>query len=252
MSGTVINKCWRIQQVLVIVIILLYALTTINVAATLSFLCSGFIENGQSFWTIYSKFIGVNQATYLETVSKVIDVHHEYFSGSNSVVFMTLYMSFILATTLWCTLVIIFHVLTVAGVRCGAGGRLRVYHHFIEVLVESSALYSIALLLDLAFFIHDDLKTYYFNVIAVIARGVAPTLLVGRVAAGHTHPTEEHDKSVTVSTLRFQMASQLSQPSQPSTSSFQESTMQSAVLEADIEAQTERSDELMVVVERMQ
>ncbi|KAK0458997.1 uncharacterized protein EV420DRAFT_1479644 [Desarmillaria tabescens] len=159
-----------------------------------------------------------------------------------------LYLSSILATTLWCTLLIIFRILTVTGVRCGAGGRLRVYYRFIEVLVESSALYSIALVLLLAFSIRNDIRQYYFDAIASIARGVAPTLLVGRAAAGHTRPNEEHDESATVSTLRFQMSSQSSQPSQPSTSSFQESAMQSAVLEVDIEAQPERSKEFIVSV----
>ncbi len=54
-----------------------------------------------------------------------------------------------------------------------------------------------------------------------------------------------------MSTIRFQTeSSQSSQTSRPSTTSFQESTVQSAVLEMDIEAQREQSDELVVVVER--
>ncbi|KAK0458995.1 uncharacterized protein EV420DRAFT_344868 [Desarmillaria tabescens] len=181
------------------------------------------------------------------TVSKIIDVHHVYFSATDSV-FLTLYLSFIPATTLWCTVFIIFHILTVTGVRCGAGSQLRFYHRFIEVLVESSALYSIASILNLAFFIRNDLGSYCFDVIAAIAKGVAPTLFVGRAAAGHTCPTEEHEESTTVSTICFQMSSQSSQPLQPVTSSFQESTRQNAVLEMDIEAQMERSDDLVVSV----
>ncbi|KAK0454006.1 uncharacterized protein EV420DRAFT_1481728 [Desarmillaria tabescens] len=282
-----INKCWPMRRALVIVIILLYTLITINIATTWSFLCSGFIENTQSFWTVFSKLSGaVNQAAYLEigiaaslstiladsyiiwccwmvwgwcwlivllpilclisaTVSRIIEIYHEYFPSDT--VFLTLYMTFILAMTLWCTLLIIFRILTVTGVRYGAGSRLRVYHRFIGVLVESSALYSIALILDLAFYIHNDYGSYYPDTIAAIMKGVAPTLLVGRAAAGHTQPTEEYDESSTVSTLRFQMASQSSQPSQPSMTSFQESTRQSPVLEMDIEAQRERSDELMQV-----
>ncbi len=53
-----------------------------------------------------------------------------------------------------------------------------------------------------------------------------------------------------MSALRFQVSS--SRPSHPSTSRFQESAMQSAILETDIEAQRERSDSLVVVVERTQ
>ncbi|KAK0446378.1 uncharacterized protein EV420DRAFT_1715793 [Desarmillaria tabescens] len=288
-----INKHRLIRRALVVIIILLHALITIDLAADWSFLCSSFIENGKSFWTVFLKLDSVNQAVYLEagttasistiladsyiiwccwmvwgrrwlivllpilclisaTVSKIIDVYYVYFIGSD-LVFQTLYVPFVLATTLWCTLLIIFRILTVTGVRHGAGGRLRVYHHFIEVLVESSALYSIALILYLAFFIHLDFGAYYLESIAAIAKGVAPTLIVGRAAAGHTRPHEEHDESSTVSTIRFQTSSQSSQLSQPSMASFQDSnTMQSAVLEVDIEAQREQSDELVVVVERIE
>ncbi len=81
-----------------------------------------------------------------------------------------LYITFNLATTLSCTFPIIYRIVTVAGVRRGAVGRLRVYHHFIEALVESSALYSISLILDLAFTIHNDVGTPYLDVIASIAK----------------------------------------------------------------------------------
>ncbi len=87
-------------------------------------------------------------------------------------VFMVLYVSFILGTSLWCTLFIIFRILTVTGVRGGADSRLGVYRRFIEVLVESSALYSIALILSLAFFIRirNDFGWYYLDPIAAIAK----------------------------------------------------------------------------------
>ncbi|SJL02380.1 uncharacterized protein ARMOST_05707 [Armillaria ostoyae] len=285
-----VNKCRPIRRALVVVI-LLYALITISFALGWSFMSSGFIENGQNFWTVFSKLNGANQAYNWEagipaaistiladsyiiwccwtvwgrhwlivllpilslisaTVARSIDVYRLYFSAVDSV-FLTLNLSSILATTLWCTVFIIFRILTVTGVR-REGGRLRVYHHFIEVLVESSALYSIALIMELAFYIRNDAVFFYFDGITLIAKGVAPTLLLGRVAAGHTRPTEEHDDSATVSTLRFQMTLQSSQSSQPSTSSFQESTRPNAVLETDVEAQRERLDELVVDAERTQ
>ncbi|KAK0436057.1 uncharacterized protein EV420DRAFT_1770374 [Desarmillaria tabescens] len=287
-----INKCSPRHQAPVIIIILLHALTTISFAVTWSFICSTFIQNGQSFWTVFSKLDGVNRALYLEqgiaacmstiladsyiiwccwmvwgqrwliillpilslisaTVLKIIEVYYGYLNAANPVYLMP-YSSLILATTLWCTLLIIFRIFTVTRVRHGGGSRLRVYHHFIQVLVESSTLYSISLILYLALFYNNTFRWYCLDTITAIARGVAPTLLVGRAAAGHTCPTEKQDESATVSTLRFQMSSQSSQPSQPSTSSFQESTRQSAVLEMDIEAQMEQSDEFMVVVEKTQ
>ncbi|KAK0454036.1 uncharacterized protein EV420DRAFT_616436 [Desarmillaria tabescens] len=188
-----------------------------------SLLCSAFIENGQSFWTVFSKLVSGNQAAPLEkgilslmstiladsyiiwcccmvlgrywlivllpilclisaTVSKIVEVYYNE-------PFPMLYISFVLATTLLCTLLMVIRILTVAGVRPrrGTEGRLRVYHRFIDVLVKSSALYSISLILFLAFTIHDpdDLGLYYFGVIADIAKGITPTLLAGRFTTRH-------------------------------------------------------------------
>ncbi|PBK70803.1 hypothetical protein ARMSODRAFT_1017590 [Armillaria solidipes] len=148
----------------------------------------------------------------------------------------TLYVSFTLATTLSCTLLIIYRIVAVAGIRRGMAGRLGVFCHFIEVLVESSALYSISMILYLAFIISNNIgEPYYFDVIASTAKGVAPTLLVGRAAAGHTCPRDESDGS-TVSSLHFQTASAHSTTS----SQLEESTGQSSVLAMDIEAQPEQ------------
>ncbi|KAK0192744.1 hypothetical protein F5146DRAFT_1041288 [Armillaria mellea] len=164
------------------------------------------------------------------TVLKVFEVYHEYFDAPAASVFQLLYISFILATTLSCTLLIIFRILTVTGTRWGAEGRLRVFHRLIEVLVQSSALYSISLTLDLAFAIRDSLGGYYSDVIAGIAKGIAPTLLVGRVAAGHTRPNDDCDE-IAISTLRFQP------PSEAGTTNPQESTTQTSAVEIDIEGQ---------------
>ncbi|KAK0184994.1 hypothetical protein F5146DRAFT_1144648 [Armillaria mellea] len=280
-----VNKFWPIRRALVVILILLYALITIDYAVAWSDLSSTFVKNGQSFWTVYSKNLAVNEITmtvemgivssmstiladsYIiwccwmvwgrrwlivllpilsllsATVVKIIEIYK--YSRGSSVVLTIPYVSFVLATTLWCTVFIILRILTVTGIRRGAGSRLGVYHRFIAVLVESSALYSITLILFLALIIRNDAGLYYFDMIGSIAKGVAPTLIIGRAAAGHTRPTEEDDDSSSVSTLQFQTPS-------TSTSSIQESTMQSAVFETDIEAQREQSDELVVVVERMQ
>ncbi|KAK0454032.1 uncharacterized protein EV420DRAFT_1749593 [Desarmillaria tabescens] len=199
-----INKCWPIRA-MVAVVILLYALVTIDVAAA-------FIDYGQSFFPIFLKLNGNTEATFLvisiaasmstvladlymiwycwriwgrrwlvvvlpvlslisATVSKTIEVYYQYFDLNGSTQkFQILYMSFILATTLWCTSFIIYHILTVTGVRHEAEGRSRVYHHFIEVLVESSALYSISLILTLTFIIQNNLGVYYVDVTAAIVK----------------------------------------------------------------------------------
>ncbi|PBK89795.1 hypothetical protein ARMGADRAFT_1014955 [Armillaria gallica] len=282
LGNTFINKSWSIRRTLVFVIILLHALITVNFAVNWSYVHSAFIGNGQSFWTVYLKFNGPVQAFFWEsgitatigtiladlyiiwccwmvwgrrwlvvllpilsqicaTVSKIIHVYREYFNPPEEI-FSMLYISFVLVTTLWCTLLIIYRILIVTGVKWGGDGRLRVYQHFIEVLVESSALYSVSLLVFLALTIRGDLGMYYFDVIAGLAKGVAPTLLIGRAAAGHTRPKDDCDESA-VSALRFQTLSELC------TMSFQETTMQSTVIEKDIEAQPEP---LVVFVEKTQ
>ena len=81
-----------------------------------------------------------------------------------------LYISFNLTTTLSCTLLIIYRVVTVAGVKRGVDSRLRVYQHFIEVLVESSALYSISLVVWLALTIRGDPGMIYADTIVAIAK----------------------------------------------------------------------------------
>ncbi|PBK98807.1 hypothetical protein ARMGADRAFT_589645 [Armillaria gallica] len=173
-------------------------------------------------------------------VSKAMGEYYGYIDAPTSAqststgISLMLYISLNLVTTLSCTLLIIYRILAVAGVRHGAVGRLGVYHRFIEVLVESSALYSISVILDLAFTIRDNVGMYYLAVIAGIAKGVAPTLLVGRAAVGHTCPRDDSDGS-TVSSLHFHRSSAHSTTS----SEPEESTFQSSVLAMDIEAQPE-------------
>ncbi|PBK70839.1 hypothetical protein ARMSODRAFT_1003362 [Armillaria solidipes] len=274
-----INKCWPIRRAVVIVIILLHAVITINFAGNWSWLRFAFIENGQTFWTIYlilSHGEGTDAANWVmditasistiladlymiwccwmvwgrrwpvvllstfslvaAIVSKIMIVYYSYINAVLTLVVLDMvYISFNLATTLSCTLLIIYRIVTVAGVRHGAVGRLRVYRRFIQVLVESSALYSISLILDLALTIRGDLRLYDLDIIAGIAKGVAPTLLVGRAAAGHTLPRDDSDGS-TVSSLHFQTSSAHNTTS----SQLEESTVQSSVLATDIEAQPER------------
>ncbi len=71
-----------------------------------------------------------------------------------------------LASMLWCTSLIIYRIVTVAR----AGGGLRNYRHVLEVLVESSALYSISLILYIAFLARNDISSIYFDTLAAFAR----------------------------------------------------------------------------------
>ncbi len=100
-----------------------------------------------------------------------MEIYYNYSKARTSEgISLMLYTSSVLVTTLSCTLLIIYRILTVAGTRRGAEGRLRVYRHFIEVLVESSALYSITLILYLAFLIRSSRGEVYLDAIAAIAK----------------------------------------------------------------------------------
>ncbi|KAK0465883.1 uncharacterized protein EV420DRAFT_1636446 [Desarmillaria tabescens] len=107
----------------------------------------------------------------------------------------------LLATTFWCTALIVYRIVTVGGEAVGGG--VRTYRHIIEVLVESSALYSACLILYVGFYARDSYVGPYFDILAGSARGIAPTLLVGRVAAGHARPDDSWQGSVVLGSLRF-------------------------------------------------
>ncbi len=81
-----------------------------------------------------------------------------------------LYLSFTLATTIWCTTLIIYRILVVVRGSDGVGGGVGVYRHVIEVLIESSALYSVFLILLMAFEVHGDWAGYYVDAMTGIAR----------------------------------------------------------------------------------
>ncbi|KAK0488302.1 hypothetical protein EDD18DRAFT_440968 [Armillaria luteobubalina] len=136
-------------------------------------------------------------------VFKLIATYQLYVSKSDYPLYFTLYSSFTLATTLWCTFLIIYRIVTIARAAGEAGGGLRAYRHVLEVLVESSALYSVFLILCTAFFARNSIILGYFDVLAGIARGIAPTLLVGRVAAGHARPDDSWQGSAISGSLHF-------------------------------------------------
>ncbi|KAK0200702.1 hypothetical protein DFS33DRAFT_1070024 [Desarmillaria ectypa] len=109
-------------------------------------------------------------------------------------------LSLTLATTLLCTLLIVYRIVTVAGGKHGAG--LRSYRGVVEVIVESAALYSVSTVVFMAFVARNELTGAYPNVITASIKGIAPTLIVGRVASGHARPDDTWKESV-MSSLHF-------------------------------------------------
>ncbi|KAK0446967.1 uncharacterized protein EV420DRAFT_883522 [Desarmillaria tabescens] len=119
----------------------------------------------------------------------------------NAVNWAVLYSSLILTTLLWCTILIIYRILRVGGVTAG----MRVYRRVIEILVESASLYSALIAVLLMFQVRNKAAGIYVEVLAVAMRGIAPTVLVGRVAAGHARPDDSWSGSTTGSSLRWSL-----------------------------------------------
>ncbi|KAK0219990.1 hypothetical protein IW262DRAFT_1461157 [Armillaria fumosa] len=261
------------RQFVVTVMVLLFTVTTISLGFQWSYMISAFIDNSQSFWSIYSVFVYPKNSILLGEditgafstiladstviwrcwivwggrwpvvlppismlisgiVCKLLNTWHWYTTGSDYVLIFVLYLSLILATTIWCTTLIIYRILTVERASNGIGGGFGVYRHVIEVLVESSVLYSSILILDMALEARGSQADYYVDVMAGIVRGIAPTLIVGRVAAGHARSDQSWQGSVTSSlhfgTRRFRAHDQ---------SSIEVETLQSVGIDEVLEAE---------------
>ncbi|KAK0479659.1 hypothetical protein IW261DRAFT_1593635 [Armillaria novae-zelandiae] len=168
---------------------------------------------------------------------KILSLYKEYTSqGIFTALLPLLYSSFVLVTTLCCTLLIIFRIVTVARAAGDMGTKLGAYRHTLEILVESSALYSIALILYIVFDVQGSVLFSYFDSLAAFTRGIAPTLVMGRVAAGHARPDDSWKGSV-MSSLHF---GGHHEGSTTQTISHQRDSLPSAVFDSGLETQQER------------
>ncbi|KAK0481137.1 hypothetical protein EDD18DRAFT_1363230 [Armillaria luteobubalina] len=147
--------------------------------------------------------------TSLAIASREIVAYYEAFGSDpspqalfleNIVSWSTLYSSLILATLVWCTVLIIYRIWRVGG----AAGRLHAYQRVIEMLVESASLYSAMIVVLLVLEACNVEAGKYVEQVTVAMRGIMPTILVGRVAAGHARPDDSwNDSTRPRSTLRF-------------------------------------------------
>ncbi|PBK93687.1 hypothetical protein ARMGADRAFT_1030267 [Armillaria gallica] len=234
MWNITISKSQRIGWPMVVAIILLYILTSIDGILSL---CStvGHISHGQNIWMRYLgateghnmlASVGPGAAGIICNILAdsamiwccwmVWGQHYLIIvlpslclvsgtDGATDIRNPVLYAAFSLATTLWCTLLIIYRILSVGWENSEAGGGVRPYWHLIEILVESSTLYS----------------------------GIAPTLLIGCVAAGHARPDDSWQGSI-MSSLHF---------GQVQSQTGTQDSIFTINLDDDPEAHMERTDE---------
>ncbi|PBK76321.1 hypothetical protein ARMSODRAFT_876040, partial [Armillaria solidipes] len=82
-----------------------------------------------------------------------------------------LFASFMLTVTLWCTLLIIYRIWSVTRRSIQVESKKRAYRYIIEVVVESSALYSISLIVYIASYAStNNGMAYYFDIITAITK----------------------------------------------------------------------------------
>ncbi|SJL13950.1 uncharacterized protein ARMOST_17401 [Armillaria ostoyae] len=212
-DATLIWRCWIVWGQKWCVVLVLIACTT------LAIITRGII-------TYYSSFGPVEnmspQAVYLEKIR---------------VNWAVLYSSSILATLLWCTIFIIYRILRVSGIAAG----MRVYHSLIEMLVESASLYSAVIVVLLVFEVRSEAAEIYIEELAIATRGIVPTILVGRIAAGHARPDDSWSESTMSSSLQFR--SSLSSQSDSGGASTGSESDQSPRVTLDLENGLEDSAE---------
>ncbi|KAK0218560.1 hypothetical protein EDD85DRAFT_866221 [Armillaria nabsnona] len=107
-----------------------------------------------------------------------------------------------LLTTFLCTFLIIY--------RIGYNDK---YLNIIEMLVESAALYSVSMIVFIVFFARDDPRNVYAQAVMNSITGIAPTLIVERVAAKGGLLDESADMAMRGSEKRLSNATTMREPS---------------------------------------
>ncbi|KAK0210033.1 hypothetical protein DFS33DRAFT_1401797 [Desarmillaria ectypa] len=118
--------------------------------------------------------------------------------ATQEITWITVYLSLSLGTTLFCTILIIYRIIRVGRSSDSVGA----YRGVIEIPVESASLYAFSLIFWMAFLVRNYDVSLYPEVIYVSITGIAPTLIVGRVASGQARPDDSW-KSSNVSALQF-------------------------------------------------
>ncbi|PBK62544.1 hypothetical protein ARMSODRAFT_1089115 [Armillaria solidipes] len=109
-----------------------------------------------------------------------------------------MYILTTMVTTVICTILILYRIVRLAH-------RLSSFRSIISSLIESSAMYSLVLIVYLTLVVMNLMAAYYADTFATYIRAIAPTLLVLRVAAGSNSRSsnEETTASTDLSVICF-------------------------------------------------
>ncbi|PBK95515.1 hypothetical protein ARMGADRAFT_1011349 [Armillaria gallica] len=109
---------------------------------------------------------------------------------------LMIYVSFAMATAIWCTVLITYRLLTSPREKDGSEDGPSLYHRTVELFVESGILYAVGLILYVVFVARTEWTHYYLEPVAEITGAVAPTLLLGRILTGFARPYDSWKGSV--------------------------------------------------------
>ncbi|KAK0212410.1 hypothetical protein DFS33DRAFT_1376903 [Desarmillaria ectypa] len=105
-----------------------------------------------------------------------------------------IFYSMSLATTVYCTALIIFRILA----------HREQYWSIIEMVVESAVMYALTLVVFIGFLATDDVGGFYPKALLDTIAGIAPTLIVVRVASGQARSDESWQTKEVSSSLHFE------------------------------------------------
>ncbi|KAJ7053312.1 hypothetical protein C8F01DRAFT_1260644 [Mycena amicta] len=118
----------------------------------------------------------------------------------------SVYFSLSMATSLTTTLFIALRVILVQRSASSIGARIttRRFNPIMEILVESAVLYSLTLLTFVALNAQKSVNVYYAQNIHAQIAGLAPLLIILRIAAGKARPQADWSATLNLSTaLKF-------------------------------------------------
>ncbi|KAK0457368.1 uncharacterized protein EV420DRAFT_1765083 [Desarmillaria tabescens] len=113
-----------------------------------------------------------------------------------------IYLSCSLGTTLWCTILIIYRILTVKRYTDDSTGTLT-YRRIVEILVESASLYAVGLIGYMVLLTLNVATSFYPQTLYVSITAISPTLIAARVASGNARPNDSWQASNIASSLWF-------------------------------------------------
>ncbi|KAG6918050.1 hypothetical protein DXG01_016706 [Tephrocybe rancida] len=180
-----------------IVISILFILATADLGAFWAYVRRAFIAHGDTaesiaaalneYPTWFTAMISFSDANaILADAFSIIAIFRTVTNttfGVLGVDYATALYSTTLATTIICTGAIVYRVVAIGGFRS--------YSSILEVLIESAVLYCLATLFALIAYIVNGAASEYSSAFWTACTGIAPTLVVARVAAGQAGPKQK-------------------------------------------------------------